>query len=48
MNKLILVCPIHLKLEHDGHGEFPDSYVVTEKGLEYIKEYLNNKEIKDE
>lgn len=39
--KLILVSPLHLKLERDGYGEFPDSYSVTEKGLEEIKKYLN-------
>lgn len=40
MEKLILINPLHLKLVRDGHGEFPDSYSVTEKGLEHIKNYL--------
>lgn len=42
MKKLILIAPIHLKLESDGHGEFPDSYMVTEKGLEHINNYLKD------
>ena len=30
--------PVHLKLESDGYGQFPDSYKLTEKGIEFIKE----------
>jgi len=43
--QLVLINPLHLELKSDGHGEFPDSYVVTKEGLEVIKKYLNN--IKD-
>jgi hypothetical protein len=25
----------------DGHGEFPDGYKLTEKGIQYIIEQLN-------
>jgi hypothetical protein len=25
----------------NGHGEFPDSYKLTEKGIQYIIEQLN-------
>lgn len=41
MDKLILLSPQHLKLEMDGYGQFPDSYSITEAGLEVIKEYFN-------
>jgi hypothetical protein len=33
---LSLVNPIHLFRVSDGHGEFPDSYKLTEKGIQYI------------
>lgn len=42
-DKLILISPIHLKLETDGHGEFPDKYSVTKNGIEVIKQYFKNK-----
>ena len=42
---LSLVNPIHLFRVSDGHGEFPDGYKLTEKGIQYIIEQLN-KEIK--
>ena len=38
---LSLVNPIHLFRVSDGHGEFPDSYKLTEKGIQYIIEQLN-------
>ena len=37
---LSLVNPIHLFRVSDGHGEFPDSYKLTEKGIQYIIEQL--------
>ena len=33
---LSLVNPIHLFRVSDGHGEFTDSYKLTEKGIQYI------------
>ncbi len=36
-----LLNPIHLTLSSDGHGEFPDGYKLTEKGIQYIIEQLN-------
>lgn len=38
---LSLVNPIHLFRVSDGHGEFPDGYKLTEKGIQYIIEQLN-------
>ena len=42
---LSLVNPLHLQMTSNGHGEFPDGYKLTEKGIQYIIEQLN-KEIK--
>jgi hypothetical protein len=38
---LSLINPIHLFRVSDGHGEFPDGYKLTEKGIQYIIEQLN-------
>jgi hypothetical protein len=38
---LSLVSPAHLQMTDNGHGEFPDSYKLTEKGIQYIIEQLN-------
>ena len=38
---LSLINPLHLQMTSDGHGEFPDSYKLTEKGIQYIIEKLN-------
>jgi hypothetical protein len=38
---LSLVSPAHLQMTSNGHGEFPDSYKLTEKGIQYIIEQLN-------
>ena len=38
---LSLVNPVHLQMTSNGHGEFPDSYKLTEKGIQYIIEQLN-------
>ncbi len=42
---LSLVNPLHLQMTSNGHGEFPDGYKLTEKGIQYIIEQLN-KEIR--
>jgi hypothetical protein len=39
-----LLNPIHLTLSSDGHGEFPDGYKLTEKGIQYIIEQLNKEQ----
>jgi hypothetical protein len=38
---LSLVNPLHLEMTSNGHGEFPDGYKLTEKGIQYIIEQLN-------
>ena len=38
---LSLVSPAHLQMTSNGHGEFPDGYKLTEKGIQYIIEQLN-------
>ena len=38
---LSLVNPLHLQMTSNGHGEFPDGYKLTEKGIQYIIEKLN-------
>jgi 4-hydroxy-3-methylbut-2-en-1-yl diphosphate synthase IspG/GcpE len=38
---LSLVNPLHLQMTDNGHGEFPDGYKLTEKGIQYIIEQLN-------
>jgi hypothetical protein len=41
LTNLSLVNPLHLQMTSNGHGEFPDSYKLTEKGIQYIIEQLN-------
>jgi hypothetical protein len=38
---LTLINPAHLEMTSNGHGEFPDGYKLTEKGIQYIIEQLN-------
>jgi hypothetical protein len=41
---LSLVNPSHLEMTSNGHGEFPDGYKLTEKGIQYIIEQLNKEQ----
>jgi hypothetical protein len=41
LKDLTLVNPSHLQMTSNGHGEFPDGYKLTEKGIQYIIEQLN-------
>jgi hypothetical protein len=41
LKSLSLVNPAHLQMTSNGHGEFPDGYKLTEKGIQYIIEQLN-------
>lgn len=41
LKELSLVNPLHLQMTSNGHGEFPDGYKLTEKGIQYIIEQLN-------
>jgi len=38
---LYLINPAHLEMTSDGHGEFPDGYKLTHKGIQYIIKQLN-------
>ena len=40
LKELTLVSPAHLQMTSNGHGEFPDGYKLTEKGIQYIIEQL--------
>jgi hypothetical protein len=44
LNGLSLVNPLHLRMTDNGHGEFPDGYKLTEKGIQYIIEQLNKEQ----
>jgi hypothetical protein len=41
LKDLTLINPAHLQMNSNGHGEFPDGYKLTEKGIQYIIEQLN-------
>ena len=41
LKDLSLVNPAHLQMTSNGHGEFPDGYKLTEKGIQYIINQLN-------
>jgi hypothetical protein len=41
LTDLYLINPAHLQMTSNGHGEFPDGYKLTEKGIQYIIEQLN-------
>ena len=41
LKSLSLVNSLHLEMTSDGHGEFPNGYKLTEKGIQYIIEQLN-------
>jgi hypothetical protein len=40
LSKLTLVNPVDLRMTSNGHGEFPDGYKLTEKGIDCIVEQL--------
>lgn len=48
LSKLVLVSPVHLEMESNGHGEFPDSYTLTKAGVNLILECINLENIKAE
>ena len=31
---IYLISPVHLELVSDGRGQFPDGYMLTDKGIE--------------
>jgi hypothetical protein len=44
LSKLDLVNPAHLQMTSNGHGEFPDGYKLTDKGVQYIIDKLRKNE----
>ena len=42
LSKMSLVSK-HLTMTSDGHGEFPDGFMLTEEGVKYIVKQLKNK-----
>jgi hypothetical protein len=43
LKKLSLVNPVDLTMTSNGHGEFPDGFKLTQKGVDYIVEQLKKK-----
>lgn len=40
LKEIQLVNPYHMEMVSNGHGEFPDSYKLTEQGAQRLKETL--------
>ena len=40
---ITLINPAHLSLLKSGYGQFPDTYEITEKGVDYILEQFKKK-----
>jgi hypothetical protein len=40
---IVLVNPAHITMLKSGYGEFPDTYELTEKGVDYIVEQFKKK-----
>jgi hypothetical protein len=41
--EIVLVNPAHISLLKSGYGQFPDTFELTEKGVDYIVEQFKNK-----
>lgn len=42
LENLELVSPVHLQMIRNGYGQFPNTYQLTEKGINLILEKLGN------
>jgi hypothetical protein len=40
---IVLVNPAHISLLRSGYGQFPDTFELTEKGVDYIVEQFKKK-----
>lgn len=40
---LKLINPLHLQMTESGYGEFPDSFKLTERGIQFIIEQLSKR-----
>ena len=43
LKQVQLVDPYHMRMVSNGHGEFPDGYKLTQKGVDYIIEQFKRK-----
>jgi len=46
LNELKLLNPVHLKMVSNGHGEFPDSYGLTQTGIKEIQTLIIQAQIR--
>lgn len=46
LKSIELVSPYHIEMTSNGHGEFPDGYKLTDKGIEYIINKIHNEKDK--
>jgi len=42
LKNLILINPHHIELHQSGHGEFPDSYKITNEGVKAIGDAVSS------
>jgi hypothetical protein len=40
---IVLVNPAHISLLKSGYGQFPDTFELTEKGVDYVLEQFKKK-----
>ena len=40
---IVLINPSHITMLKNGYGQFPDTYEITEKGVDYIIEQFKKK-----
>lgn len=43
LSTILLISPVHLKMVSDGRGEFPDSYTLTQKGIDDLVKTIKSK-----
>lgn len=42
LEKIELINPLHIRLTSNGYGEYPDSYKLTEEGINLILKTVNH------
>ncbi len=42
LKEIELIDPSHLKIKSDGYGQFPNSYKLTDKGVEKLEKKIEN------
>ena len=43
LSTISLISPVHLEMVSDGRGEFPDSYTLTQKGIDDLVKTIKSK-----